>query len=115
MVYARMKKLFDRQFWIYTLEYSLVYLWIVLPVAALVVSALLASNHHLGKWKWFVPLTFGVMHMLAEYATFSTANMIQIEFSRINPPAFDLLLMGAVISIVGLGFGSLVRRIKGRR
>ena len=49
---------------------------------------------------------------LAEYATFSTANMIQNEFSRINPPALELLFLGAVFSLTGLGIGSFMRRIK---
>ena len=92
--------------------YSLVFLWILLPVATLVVSGLIGRNDHLGRWKWFAPLAFGTMHMLAEYATFSTANMILNEFARINSPAFELLLMGAVFSLAGLGLGSLVRRIK---
>ena len=94
--------------------YSLVFLWIILPAATLVVSVLIASNNHLGRWKWFSPLAFGVMHMLAEYATFSTANMILNEFSRMNLPALELLFGGALISAIGLGFGSLARRIRRR-
>ena len=94
--------------------YSLVFLWIVLPAATLTVSVLLGTHDHLGQWKWFAPLVFGVMHILAEYATFSTANMILNEFSRFNPPQFELLYMGAGISIAGLGIGCMVRRIKNR-
>lgn len=92
--------------------YSLVFLWIVLPVTTLAVSALIGRNDHMGKWKWAAPLAFGTMHMLAEYATFSTANMIQNGFSRINPLQFELLLMGAIVSLTGLGIGSFMRRIK---
>ena len=94
--------------------YSLVFLWIVLPAATLTVSVLLGTHDHLGKWKWFAPLVFGVMHVLAEYATFSTANMVLNEFSRFNLPHFELLYMGAVFSIAGLGIGCTVRRIKNR-
>jgi len=92
--------------------YSLVFLWIILPVTTLVVSGFIGRNDHMGNWKWLTPLACGMMHLLAEYATFSTANMILNEFSRLNPPRFELLFLGAVISLAGLGTGSLIRRIK---
>lgn len=92
--------------------YSLVFLWIVLPVATLVISLFIGKNNHFGKQKWLTPIAFGVMHMLAEYATFSVRNMIQIQFTRINIPHFELILIGAFFSVVGLGIGSLAYHIK---
>ena len=92
--------------------YSLVFLWIILPVTTLVISGFIGRNNHMGKWKWLAPPAFGTMHMLAEYATFSTANMILNEFSRLNPPMLELLFLGAAISLIGLGTGCLIRRIK---
>ena len=92
--------------------YSLVFLWIILPVATLVISLLIGKNNHLGKGKWITPIAFGVMHMLAEYATFSVRNMIAIEFTRINVPHFELILIGAFFSVIGLGIGSLAYHIK---
>lgn len=56
---------------------------------------------------FLLPIVFGIMHMLAEYATFSVRNMIAIEFTRINVPHFELILIGAVLSAIGLGIGSL--------
>ena len=41
-------------------------------------------------------LAFGVMYMLAEYATFRTANMV--TFRKRNPPSWGMILAGAVIS-----------------
>ena len=95
--------------------YSLVFLWIILPVATLVISFLIGKNNHLGKGKWLTPIAFGVMHMLAEYATFSVRNMIAIEFARINVPHFELILIGAFFSFIGLGIGSFTYHIKSNR
>ena len=92
--------------------YSLVFLWIILPVTTFVISLLIGKNNHLGKGKWITPIAFGVMHILAEYATFSVRNMIAIEFTRINVPHFELILIGAFFSVIGLGIGSLAYLIK---
>lgn len=95
--------------------YSLVFLWIVLPVSTFVISLLIGKNNYWGKLKWTAPVAFGVMHMLAEYATFSVRNMISISFSRINVPHFELILIGAFFSVIGLGIGSLAYHIKSNK
>lgn len=95
--------------------YSIVFLWIILPVATLVISLLIGKNNYLGKQKWLLPIAFGVMHTLAEYATFSVKNMITIEFVRINIPHFEMILIGALFSAIGLGIGSLIYHIKSDR
>ncbi|MDY2937859.1 MAG: helix-turn-helix transcriptional regulator [Fusicatenibacter sp.] len=95
--------------------YSLVFLWIILPAATFVISLLIGKNNHWGKGKWLAPITFGIMHMLAEYATFSMRNMIAISFTRINVPHFELILVGAIISAIGLGIGSLSYHMKSNR
>lgn len=98
-------------FWFFTdgsdaMGYSLVFLWIVLPVSTFVVSFLIGKNNYCGKWKWLMPIAFGIMHMLAEYSTFSVANMI--SFDKINIPDFEMILGGAIISIIGLCIGYYV-------
>ena len=90
--------------------YSLAFLWIILPVTTLVISLLIGKNNHLGKGKWLMPIVFGIMHMLAEYATFSVRNMMAISFARINTPHVELIFIGAVLSVIGLGMGSLGRQ-----
>ena len=80
--------------------YSLVFLWIILPVATLVISLLIGKNNHLGKGKWLTPIAFSVR------------NMIAIEFTRINVPHFELILIGAFFSVIGLGIGCLTYHIK---
>lgn len=97
------------------MAYALIFLWIVLPVATLVTSWLVGRQNYWGKWKWLSPLGFGLMHMLAEYGTFSMANMVTIGFSRINPPAWELIAISGVISLVGLSLGSGMRWIKNRK
>lgn len=98
-------------FWSFTsgsdaLGYCLIFLWMILPVSTLVTSLLFGKNNYFGKQKWLLPVAFGVMHMLAEYATFSTKNMI--AFHKINMPDFALILTGAIISFIGLGIGTLL-------
>lgn len=92
--------------------YGLMFLWIVLPVTTFVISLLIGKNDFWGKQKWFAIIAFGVMYMLAEYATFSTANMVANSFSKINMPHFGMVLAGAIISAIGLVIGSLIGHIK---
>ncbi len=99
-------------FWFFTnptdaMGYSLMYLWVLLPTVTFVISLLIGKNNYFGKWKWMFTLLLGIMYMLAEYATFSAANMI--SFDKINMPEFTMILAGAIISAVGLAIGSGVR------
>lgn len=104
-------------FWLFTsgsdaMGYSFVFLWIILPVSTFVISLLIGKNNYWGNLKWIVPVVFGIMHMLAEYATFSISNMIANSFTKINVPHYELILIGAFISVIGVGIGSLVSHIK---
>ena len=94
--------------------YSIVFLWIILPVATLVISLLIGKNNHFGKCKWLIAILSGVMYMLAEYATFSMKNMIANDFTRVNAPQFAMVLTGALFAAVGLGIGSFICYIKAK-
>lgn len=96
------------------LGFGLIFLWILIPVTTFVISLLIGKNDCFGKQKWLSPIAFGVMHMLAEYATFSVRNMVAISFTRINMPHFELILIGAVISAIGLGIGTIINRKKSK-
>ncbi len=105
-------------FWFFTdeadaLGYSLVFLWLILPVTTFVVSLLIGKNNHFGRVKWIMPLVLGVMHMLAEYSTFSLKNML--SFNKINMPSFELILVGGVISLIALGIGNIVYCMKSKK
>ena len=60
-------------FWLLTgpddaMGYGIVFLWLVLPVAAFVISLLIGRGGYGGRQGWLLPLVFGAMHMLAGYA-----------------------------------------------
>ncbi len=93
--------------------YSLVFLWIILPVAIFVFSAIIGKNGYWGKFKWYCAPIFGVMYMLAEYATFSMANMT--AFNKFNFPSIGMIPVGALISLLGMGIGVLAEKIKNQK
>ena len=60
-------------FWLLTgpddaMGYGIVFLWLVLPVAAFVISLLIGRGGYGGRQGWLLPLAFGAMYMLAGYA-----------------------------------------------
>lgn len=105
-------------FWFFTsgsdaMGYSLMFLWVLLPVTTFVTAALIGKHNYWGRYNWFSVIVFGIMYMLAEYATFSTANMV--AFGKINAPDFMMIVYGAVIALVGLGVGKVVRSHRTRK
>ena len=88
--------------------YSLVYLWILLPVTTFVVSLLIGKNDYMGEWKWLSFIAFGIMYMLSEYATFGAANMA--AFDKVNIPVLGMVPAGAMISLIGMGIGMIIRK-----
>lgn len=106
-------------FWCFTgaadgLGFGLIFLFVVLPVTTFVLSLLIGKNNLWGRKKWLSAIGFGVMYMLMPYATFSLANMIANDFSRMNVPNFGLVLVGAGISAIGLGIGSLIEYLQSK-
>lgn len=104
-------------FWLFisgsdAMGYSIVFLWIVLPVATFVISLLIGKNNYRGNLNRITCAFFGITQMLAEYATFGLANMLANSFSKINTPRFEMFLFGAIISAVGLGIGTLISHIR---
>lgn len=100
-------------FWFFTsgsdaMGYSLMYLWIILPVTTFVESMLIGKNDFWEKGKWGSTLFFGLMYMLAEYGTFKMAN--NIATNKINAPDWGLIVIGAIISTIGILLGSLWRK-----
>ena len=100
-------------FWFFTsgsdaMGYSLMYLWIILPVTTFVESMLIGKNDFWGKEKWGSTLFFGLMYMLAEYGTFKMANNIAVN--KINAPEWGMIVVGAIISAIGILLGSLWKK-----
>lgn len=94
--------------------FALVFLWFLIPITTFAVSLLIGLNNYWKEWKWFLPILFGIMHMLAGYATFSMKNMVAISFERINMPEFEMILVGALISYFGIGIGTLFSYAKSK-
>ena len=100
-------------FWFFTsgsdaMGYSLMYLWIILPVTTFVESVLIGKNDFFGKGKLGSTLFFGLMYMLAEYGTFKMAN--NIAFNKLNAPDFGMIVAGVIISAIGILLGSLWKK-----
>ena len=104
-------------FWLFmdpagALGYSLMFLWLLLPVTTFVLSLLIGRNNFWGKWKWLSAAAFGLMYMLADYATFKAANMVSNGIFRM--PDFIMLFAGVIISVLGLGVGAVFYYSKSR-
>ena len=104
-------------FWFFTdgsdaMGYSILFLWILLPVTTFIISLLIGENNCFDNWKWLYSILFGIMYMLAEYATFGAANMS--AFNKINMPDFKMLIAGVIISLFGLGIGTMVNYFQKR-
>ena len=100
-------------FWFFTggsgaMGYSLMFLWIILPVTTFIVSVVIGKNNFWGNGKWAFTLFFGVMYMLAEYGTFKMAN--NIAFNKFNAPEWGMVVAGAIISAIGMLLGSLLNQ-----
>lgn len=93
--------------------YALVVFYLVLPIATFIISLFIGKDAGWSKAKWLMPLFFGVMYMLASYATFSLANAI--AFDKVNLPELGEMLPGIIWSVVGMGIGTAVKVVKGKK
>lgn len=105
-------------FWFFSsgsdaMGFGFVFLWILLPVTTFVISLIIAVNNYWGRYKWLGALIMGCMYMLADFATLSVANMI--AFSKINLPKFSMIIIGAGISLLGMGIGTLIHQRNSKR
>ena len=89
--------------------YSLLYLWVILPVTTFFVSVIIGINDFWGIKKWTFTVFFGIMYMLAEYGTFKMAN--NIAFNKLNAPDWGMIAGGTIISATGMLIGFLLHLI----
>jgi len=92
-----------------TMGYALLFHWLLLPIAAFVISLWIGELVRRDGRMWLLPLALGLLYMLADFLTFRLANML--AFDKINLPQWDLFFIGAAISALGL----LIGRLLGRR
>ncbi len=109
-------------FWFFTtpsdaMGYALIYLWFLLPIITFIISMLIGLNNYWGRYKWILTVAFGIMYMLAEFATFGASKMLSTH--RIDNLEFGMMLGGIVHSGVGMGIGSvihyIIKRIKRKK
>lgn len=96
-----------------TMGYSVMYLWIIIPVLTFLVSISVGKNNYGGRGKWILAIILGILYMLLPYVTFSLSYMLSTKKAQF--PDFVMMLYGIVISFIGLGIGTGVRYYKKRK
>lgn len=88
--------------------YSLVFLWIILPVTIFVDSLIIGRRDFFGKAKWAAVAIFSLAYMLSSFATFTVANGLLIK--TVIWPDFTKLPIGLFISLAGILLGIAIRK-----
>lgn len=94
------------------MTYSILFLWILLPVATLVACGVIGAGarERTGARLWALTPGFGVMYMLAEYMTFKLANTVHT--GNINAPDWGAFVAGTLLALIGMGIGAIVHRLR---
>lgn len=87
--------------------YSFLTFYLILPVVTIVTAFFIGKDRMWGPSKWFMLIFYGIMYMLAEYATFSLSNMLHNEYSNFNLPEFGMFFAGAAMAALGIVVGIL--------
>ncbi len=95
--------------------FSLVNFYLILPASTIIISIFIGSSDGWSNCKWLMLLFFGLMNMLAPYATFSLANMISLQFSLLRWPDLSGMLPGILCGALGMGIGSLMKTAAKKR
>lgn len=95
--------------------YALVTFYLALPFSTFIISIFIGKEAGWASCRWVMMLFFGAMYMLAEYATFSLANMAHFSFQELRFPQITAMLPGILSSAAGMCIGSATRAISGRR
>ena len=90
--------------------YSLMVFYCILPISTFIISFLIGKDKNWDFAKYFMPIFFGIMYMLGDYATFSLANMT--SFSKFNLPSFSMIISGAIISYIAILLGLITNKYK---
>lgn len=104
-------------FWLFTspsdaMGYAIMFLWVLLPMTTFILSVLIGKNNYWGKLKWLTAVAFGLMYMMAEYATYSAANMNST--GNINAPQWGMMLSGGIVSVIGIAIGVGIKKMKNK-
>lgn len=93
--------------------YSIVVFYLVLPLTTFLISIFIGKDEGWANYKWLMLIFFGLMYMLAAYATFSLANTA--AFGNVNLPEITKILPGAICSAAGLFVGTIIAAVKTKK
>lgn len=93
--------------------YSLTAFYLVLPGATLILSFWIGRDDAWASCRWAMPFFFGILNLLAPYATFSLSNMM--AFQTFHLPQLTDLLPGLLCSAVGIAAGTAAKHLSRAR
>lgn len=96
-----------------TVGYSLIIMWMLLPVTFFTVSAIVGRYNYFRSFKWVFISAISIMYTLSSYATSLMAQ--STAESTVFWPSFTKLPIGLTISLAGLGLGTLIRKLQTKR
>lgn len=93
--------------------FSIVALYLVLPIATFVISIQIGKDESWGRYRWFIAFFFGVMYSLECFGTFSMANTL--AFGNKHFPNVEDAIPTTLISLLAMGFGFLIKKRKEKK
>ncbi len=103
------------------LIYSILIFYIIMPVSTLTVSLFIGMDKGWNNLKWLMTLFFGLALMLTDMETFGIAWLSAHENEGVTAAAFfstfrfPLFVIGAAISAVGIGIGTVTRKFREKK
>ena len=77
--------------------------WLMLPAVTIILPLLIGKNNYWGKYKWLVPIGFGLMFMLSVYASYGMRE--SLNFNRVDLQTLSFFFIGMIASMIGLALG----------
>jgi len=93
-----------------TLKFDLVFRWLILPLFLLVSTVSVAKNDYWGKGNWLSVIAAAITFLTVPYTQYVedlTAGTATFTFRF---PNFTYMVVGIIISICGIGIGTLWRK-----
>jgi len=88
--------------------FSIMALYLILPIATFVISILIGKDESWGRYRWLMAFFFGAMHSLECFGTFKLANTL--AFGNQHLPSIEDTIPGIVVSLFGMGIGFWLRK-----
>ena len=90
--------------------FSIMALYLILPIATFVISILIGKDESWGKYRWLMAFFFGAMYSLECFGTFKMANTL--AFGNQHVPSVGDAVPEIVVSLLGMGIGLFVEKHK---